>query len=148
MNKKMAIAYKEALLAKEQGEVPVGTAVFCGERLVAAAHNLCEQKKDPTAHAELLAMQKAQEILGEKDLRGCELYVTLEPCAMCAGAAHLLKIKRIYFGAYDAKSGVLGGGCDLSQIGIFDQKPEIYGGIDEPICEALITDFFKSIRKD
>lgn len=148
MNEYMKVAYEEAILAKESGEVPVGAAIFKDGTLLASAHNLCETQKDPTAHAEMLAMKKALSNLGSKNLSGCDLYVTLEPCAMCTGAAHLNKVRRIYFGAYDAKSGVCGGRTDLSQSGCFDYKTEIFGGIAEPECESLLKDFFKTLRKE
>lgn len=148
MNKRMQVALKEAEKAAQEGEIPVGAAIFKDGKLVCACHNLCEQTKDPTAHAELLAIRKALEKLGRKNLLGCELYVTLEPCAMCAGAIHLAKLDRVYFGAYDAKSGALGGAVDLSQCGCFDYKTEIYASIDEPACEAILKDFFRKIRKE
>ncbi len=97
MNKFMEVAYKEALIAKEEGEVPVGAAIFKGNELISKAHNLSEQRQDPTAHAEMLAIRAALSALNSKNLSGCSLYVTLEPCAMCAGSAHLCKIDRIYF---------------------------------------------------
>ena len=78
---------------------------------------------------------------------GCELFVTLEPCAMCTGAIHLCKLNRVYFGAYDAKSGACGGSVDLPVSGCFDYKTEVYGSIDEPQCEAILKEFFKDIRK-
>lgn len=148
MHKYMETAYNEALLAKEQGEVPVGAAIYMGDTLIASAHNMVEQTKDPTAHAELLAIRKALANLDAKNLSGCSLYVTLEPCAMCIGAIHLCKIDKVYFGAYDAKSGACGGKTDVAWSGCFDYKTEIYGSIDEPECKTLLTDFFKTIRKD
>ena len=147
MNRFMQTAFNEALRAKEQGEVPVGAAIFKDGELVAAAHNRTEQTKDPTAHAELLAIRLALKKLGTKNLAGCALYVTLEPCAMCAGAIHLCKMDRLYFGAYDTKSGACGGHTDLARSGCFDYKTEIYGGIGELECEKLLTSFFQSIRK-
>lgn len=147
MNKFMQTAFCEAMLAREQGEVPVGAAVFKNGELIASAHNLTEQTGDPTAHAELLAIKAALEKLGTNHLMGCALYVTLEPCAMCTGAIHLCKLDRVYFGAYDAKSGACGGRLDLAHSGCFDYKTEIYGSIDEPECERILTEFFQSIRK-
>ena len=147
MNKFMQTAYEQALLAGQQGEVPVGAAIYRNGVLLAAAHNLTEQMQDPTAHAELLAMREALKKLGTKNLKGCVLYVTLEPCAMCIGAIHLCKMDRVYFGAYDAKSGACGGRLDIPLSGCFDYHTEIYGSIDEPACEKLLTDFFQSVRK-
>ena len=148
MNKYMQVAIEEAEKAAREGEIPVGAAIFKDGALVCACHNLCEQKKDPTAHAELLAIREALLKLGTKNLCGCTLYVTLEPCAMCAGAIHLSKIDRVYFGAYDAKSGALGGCVDLSQCGCFDYHTEIYASIEEPKCEALLKEFFQNMRKE
>ncbi|MBR4874775.1 MAG: nucleoside deaminase [Clostridia bacterium] len=147
MNKFMEIAYNEAKKAYEKGEVPVGAAVFKDGELIASAHNECEEGKNPTSHAEILAINKSLKVLGTKNLSGCTLYVTLEPCPMCTGAIHLAKIDKVYFGAYDIKSGAMGGCLDLAQSGCFDYKTEIYGSIDEPECEALIKDFFKNLRK-
>jgi len=147
MNKYMSVAIKEAYLAAEQGEVPVGAAVFLGDTLIYSAHNEVEKTGDATAHAEILAMKGAKDKLRRKYLTGCSLYVTLEPCAMCMGAAQLFKIDRIYFGAYDAKSGAAGGKIDLTIANCFDYKTEVYGSIDEPVCEALLKEFFHNIRK-
>ncbi len=148
MHEFMETAYREAILAKEQGEVPVGAAIYKGKELIAKAHNLVEQTKDPTAHAEMLAIRQALEKLRAKNLAGCSLYVTLEPCAMCIGAIHLSKIDKVYFGAYDPKSGACGGCVDVPWSGCFDYKTEIYGSIDEPLCRALLDTFFKEIRKE
>lgn len=147
MNKFMQVAIAEAKKAKELGEVPVGAAIFKGDTLICSAHNLTEKTKDATAHAEFLAMSKASEILGEKYLSDLSLYVTLEPCAMCAGATHLFKIGKIYFGAYDYKNGAFGGKTDLIREGLFDFKPEVYGGIDETECEKILKEFFENLRK-
>ncbi len=147
MNKFMDLAIDEAKKAMQAGEVPVGAAVFKGNKLIASAHNLTEQTGDTTAHAEFLAMKKAREVLSTKYLTDCSLYVTLEPCAMCSGAAHLYKIGKIYFGAYDYKNGALGGKVDVIREGLFDFKPEVYGGIEELRCEKILKEFFENIRK-
>lgn len=147
MNRFMQVAFEEALLAKKQGEVPVGAALFKNKKLVAADHNRIEQTGDPTAHAELLVLKSAVKKLETKNLTGCELYVTLEPCAMCIGAAHLCKLDKLYFGAYDIKSGACGGCVDLPISGCFDYKTQVYGSIDEPMCEAILKDFFKKMRE-
>ena len=148
MNKFMEIAAEEAKIAANEGEIPVGAAVFLGDRLISKAHNKTEQNGDATSHAEMLAMSEACRILGAKYLTDCSLYVTLEPCAMCAGAAHNLKISKIYFGAYDTKSGALGGKIDIVQEGVFDFKPEVYGGIMEEECEKIIKEFFCKMRRE
>lgn len=148
MNKFMEVALNEARIAAKEGEVPVGAAIFMGENLISSAHNMIEQLYDPMAHAEILAIKKAVSMIDVKSLSECSLYVTLEPCPMCAGAIHLCKLKRIYFGAYDIKSGACGGCVDLRNSGCFDYKTEIYGGIDEPLCEKILKDFFIEIRKE
>lgn len=147
MNKFMEVALNEAKIAKENGEVPVGAAVFLNGECVASAHNKTEELQDATLHAEVLAMKKALIKLNSKYLTDCELFVTLEPCAMCFGAASLLKIKKIYFGAYDFKSGALGGRADLIREGLFDYKAEVFGGIMQNECEKLLKDFFCDVRK-
>ena len=148
MNECMSVAFEQALLAKELGEVPVGAAVFKDGKLIAKAHNLVETNRDPMAHAEIFAMKEALRVLGAKNLSGCSLYVTLEPCAMCIGAAHLCKMERVYFGAYDEKSGACGGRTDVPWSGCFDYKTEIYGSIAEPQCRELLTTFFKNVRRE
>lgn len=148
MNEFMKAAYNEALQALKEGEVPVGAAIFKDGAPVSAAHNMVEQTKDPTAHAEMLAIRKALEKLDAKNLAGCDLYVTLEPCSMCIGAIHLAKIEKVYFGAYDEKSGACGGRIDVPWSGCFDYKTEIYGSIAEPECKKLLTEFFVGLRKE
>lgn len=148
MNEYMQIALKEAQLAAREGEVPVGAAVFKDGKLIAKAHNLCEQTKNPMAHAEMLVIEASLKKLGTKNLTDCDLYVTLEPCPMCTGAIHLSKVKRLYFGAYDIKSGACGGNVDLAHSGLFDYKTEIYGSIDQPQCQEILQDFFQTIRKE
>lgn len=147
-NTKMQIAIEEAKLAYAEGEVPVGAAIFQNNKLIAKAHNKTIQSHSADAHAELLAIRKACEKLGDWRLADCELYVTLEPCAMCCGAILLSKIKRLYFGAYDTESGVCGGKIDITQEGLFGSKTEIYGGICETECQTLMTSFFQKIRKE
>lgn len=145
-NAKMEIAIAEARKAAAEGEVPVGAAVFCREKLISSAHNETIRRGAPDAHAEMLAIRRASEITGDWRLDECELYVTLEPCAMCCGAILLAKIKRLYFGAYDVQSGVCGGKIDITHENLFGSKTEIYGGICEQECRALLTGFFQNIR--
>lgn len=148
MNKYMCEAIEEAKCAAKIGEVPVGAVVVYNSEIVARSHNLSEKNNNPTHHAELLAIEKALKVLGTKNLKGCELYVTLEPCAMCISACMLSKIGKVYFGAYDTKSGACGGKIDLSRESCFDYKTEIYGGIEEDECKKIITDFFTNLRKE
>ncbi len=148
MNKFMLEAIKEAKKALCEKEVPVGAVIVYNDEVVARSHNLSEKNHNPTHHAELLAIEKALKSLGTKNLKGCELYVTLEPCAMCISACMLSKIDKVYFGAYDTKSGACGGKIDLSRENCFDYKTEIYGGIEENECKKIITDFFNMLRKE
>lgn len=148
MNKFMIDAIKEAKKAASVGEVPVGAVIVYNGEIVARSHNLSEKNQNPTHHAELLAIEKALKALGTKNLKGCELYVTLEPCAMCISACMLSKIDKVYFGAYDTKSGACGGKIDLSRENCFDYKTEIYGGIEEDECKKIIADFFEALRKE
>ena len=144
----MIEAIKEAKCAASLGEVPVGAVIVCNDEIVARAHNLSERNNNPTHHAELLVIEKALKVLGTKNLKGCELYVTLEPCAMCISACMLSKIDRVYFGAYDTKSGACGGKIDLSREKCFDYKTQIYGGIEQEECKKIITGFFNVLRKE
>ena len=143
----MARALDEATSSAAQAEVPVGAVLVDGAgAIVAASGNRVERDHDPTAHAEMLVLREGAARLGAKRLEGCDLYVTLEPCPMCAAAIGLARIRRLYFGAYDAK----GGGVEHGPR-IFDQptchhRPEIYGGIAERQAAALLRDFFKTRR--
>ncbi len=148
MNKFMKEAIKEARIATAENEVPVGAVLVLNEKIIARSHNLSEQNKNPTHHAEILAINKALQTLGSKNLKGCELYVTLEPCAMCISACALCKIDKVYFGAYDVKSGACGGKTDVLRENCFDYKTEIFGGIEETECKKILVDFFKKIRKE
>lgn len=148
MNKFMSDAIKEAKKAASAGEVPVGAVIVCNGEIVARSHNLSEKNQNPTHHAEILAIEEALKSLGTKNLKGCELYVTLEPCAMCISACMLSKIDKVYFGAYDTKSGACGGKIDLLRENCFDYKTEIYGGIEQEECKKIITDFFEDLRKE
>ena len=143
----MARALDEAAAAAAEGEVPVGAVLVDGSgSLIAASGNRVERDRDPTAHAEMLVLRDGATRFGTKRLEGCDLYVTLEPCPMCAAAIGLARIRRLYFGAYDPK----GGGVEHGPR-IFDQptchyRPEVYGGIAERAAAALLRDFFKVRR--
>lgn len=139
----MREAIAEARLACSAGEVPVGAVIVKDERIAARAHNLCEALRDPTAHAELLAMRKAYETLGS--LKGCTLYVTLEPCAMCAGAMIHMQLPRLVYGAFDAENGCCGSKIDLTDHW-FEHTVETVGGISEAECAALLREFFANLR--
>ncbi len=142
----MSIAIDEAKLAAKSGEVPVGAVIVKDDTVIASAHNICEAEKSPLCHAELIAIYKALKVLGTERLDECDLYVTLEPCAMCAGAISLARIRRLFFGAYDKS-----GGCVVSDKFLLDKDSpmrsvEYYCGICEEECSKLLKDFFKELR--
>ena len=144
----MSLALAQARLAADRGEVPVGAVVVDGESgaILAAAGNRTEADADPTAHAEILALRAAAAAKGSPRLEGCDLYVTLEPCAMCAAAISFARIRRLYFGAYDPKGGgVEHGGRFFSQP-TCHHAPEVVGGLEERLCGDLLRDFFKDRR--
>jgi tRNA(adenine34) deaminase len=145
----MKMALKEAVKAMDQDEVPIGCVIVCQGQIIARGHNLVEKLHDFTAHAEMQAFTSASEYLGGKSLDECTLYVTLEPCVMCAGAAYNTRIGRIVFGAYDAKRGFSKFGLheDSGQT-IVHPKCEVVGGIMEDDCASLLQYFFKEKRKN
>lgn len=145
MYKKMRQALCEAEIAKKEGEVPVGCAIFLGDKLISSAHNTCEKSLDPTCHAEIVALKKALSSVGKKDLKKCELYVTLEPCPMCAGAIIHCGVGKVYFGAYDKDFGACDGFVNLFSHP-YAKSVEIYGGIMEKECSEIIKEFFFSLR--
>ncbi len=144
----MALALAEAERAGARGEVPVGALVVAASTgsVLAAAHNRVEELRDPTAHAELLALRAAATLLGEPRLPDCDLYVTLEPCPMCAAAIGFARIRRLYFGAYDAKGGGVEHGPRLFEQPTCHHRPEIYGGIEEARAGELLKRFFQARR--
>ena len=143
----MKLALEQAELASRSGEVPVGAAIVdINGNLIAAAHNEVEAKQDATAHAELLAIQIASQKLGQKWLGECDLYVTLEPCAQCAGAIANARLRRLFFGAYDPKSGGVDHGAAVFSHSTCHHKIEVFGGIDESACKQLLEKFFQSRR--
>ena len=136
-----------AQTAAERGEVPVAAAVIAADGTVLAqAHNETETRRDATAHAELLALRAAMQLRSEKYLEDCTLYVTLEPCAMCAQAASLAKIKKIIFGAYDPKGGAIEHGPRLYQQSTCHHAPEVIGGVQAAACGKLLSEFFAAKR--
>jgi tRNA(Arg) A34 adenosine deaminase TadA len=144
----MALALIEAERAGAQGEVPVGAVVVDGAsgRVLAAAGNGMIGAADPTAHAEMLALRRAAARLGAPRLDRCDLYVTLEPCAMCAGAIALARLRRLYFGAYDPKGGAVDHGPRFFAQPSCHHRPEIYGGIEEQRAGELLRRFFAERR--
>ncbi|SBW12498.1 putative enzyme [uncultured Alphaproteobacteria bacterium] len=143
----MEVALRLARAAGEAGEVPVGAVVVdAGGRLLAAAANRTEADADPTAHAELLAIRAACALRGEPRLPDCDLYVTLEPCAMCAAAIAFARIRRVYFGAFDPKGGGVDHGPRIFAQPTLHHRPEVYGGIRESDSAALLREFFAARR--
>lgn len=145
----MLKALDEARAAFERGEVPVGALIVdaASGQVIAAASNRTEAEADPTAHAEMLAIRAACAHLGSQRLPECDLYVTLEPCPMCAAAISFARLRRVYFGAYDPKSGGVEHGPKLFTHAACHHKPEVYGGIEEAACSNILKDFFKDKRK-
>jgi tRNA(adenine34) deaminase len=138
----MQIAIEEAKKAATNGEVPVGAAIVQNGTVIAVSHNQTITNADPTAHAEVLAIRAACQIAKSQRLENCDLYVTLEPCPMCVAAISAARIRNVYFGAYDAKSG----GVSLAGHTSLHHKPEYYGGFAETECAGLMTEFFKRLR--
>ena len=137
----MREALKEARKAFDDGEVPVGAVVVCKNRIIARAHNQTERLTDSTAHAEMLAMTAASNHLGSKYLNECTLYVTLEPCVMCAGGLHWVQLQRLVFGASDIQRGY-----SLVSSPLLHPRTEVAKGISAEECKHLINMFFKAIR--
>ncbi len=142
----MELAYEQAKKAYAMGEVPVGAVIIKDMKVIAEGHNLTESANDPTAHAEIVAIRRACERLGTPRLTGCDLYVTLEPCAMCTGAIINARIRGLYIGAMDKKAGCCGSVKDLITKQYFNHKTEVYYGIMEDKCSEILTDFFKERR--
>ena len=145
-NNFMEAALAQARLAFEKDEVPVGAVIVEGGKIISSAHNCNLTKKDPTAHAEILTLRKAAEIKGTSRLDNCDLYVTLEPCAMCAAAISLARIRRIYYAASDKKFGAVENGARIFASSSCHHKPEVYSGISEEESKKLLQDFFRSKR--
>lgn len=143
----MGAALDEARAAAARGEVPVGAVIVQGGRVIASAGNRTREDADPTAHAELLAIRAAAAALGSERLTGCDLYVTLEPCAMCAGAIAAARIARLYYGADDPKSGGVAHGARVFEHPQSHHVPEVYGGIGEGVAAELLKTFFESRRR-
>jgi tRNA(adenine34) deaminase len=144
--KLMAIAIAEARKGDAIGEVPVGAVAVKAGRIIGAGHNRPITLKDPTAHAEILALRAGAETLGAYRLDGVTLYVTLEPCVMCVGAMVNARIERLVYGARDQKAGALGSVYDIGRDGLLNHRIEVLSGVMADECGALMRDFFKSRR--
>jgi tRNA(adenine34) deaminase len=142
----MDLAFAEARAAGAAHEVPVGCAIVRGDEVIARAGNRTLRDRDPTAHAELLAIRAAAAKLGSERLTDCDLYVTLEPCAMCAAAISFARIRRLYFGAADPKGGAVEHGVKFFASATCHHRPEVYGGIGEQEAASLLREFFAARR--
>ena len=144
----MALALKQAEIAKKNGEVPIGAVIVKNGEVISKGYNKRNKNKLATAHAEINAIEKACKKLGDWRLDGCEMYVTLEPCPMCAGAILNARILKVYFGAYEVKSGAILSNYKMLFQGSLNHKGDAEGGIMINECSALLKDFFKSKRND
>jgi tRNA(adenine34) deaminase len=142
----MDLALDAAKKAAQSGEVPIGCAIVRGKEVVATAGNRTLADRDPTAHAEILAIRQAAEKLGSERLVDCDLYVTLEPCTMCAGAISLARIRRLYYGATDEKGGAVVSGVRFFAQPTCHHAPEVYPSLGESEAAALLKEFFKARR--
>ena len=146
MEKMMALALAQARLAAAEGEIPVGAVLVRGDQVLAQAHNRREATHDPTGHAEIQCLREGAQALGDWRLRECTLYVTLEPCPMCAGAILNARVSRVYFGARDREMGACGGVMNLFMED-FPHPPALVGGVLEEECARVLREFFRGLRE-
>ena len=142
----MDMALEDARAAGARGEVPVGCVIVRDGAVVARAGNRTLADRDPTAHAEIIAIRAAAALLGSERLDGCDLYVTLEPCAMCAGAVAFARVRRLYYGAADPKGGAVDNGVKFFASPTCHHRPEVYGGMAEAEAGVLLKEFFRERR--
>jgi tRNA(adenine34) deaminase len=142
----MDLALKTAENAGKSGEVPIGCVIVRDYEVIATAGNLTLSRRDPTAHAEVLAIRQAAERIGTERLTDCDMYVTLEPCTMCAGAISFARIRRLYYGAADPKGGAVESGVQFFSAPSCHHRPEIYGGIGADQASAMLREFFRERR--
>ena len=142
----MDMALEEARAAQARGEVPVGCVIVRGSEVIVRSGNRTMADRDPTAHAELLALRAAANSIGSERLTSCDLYVTLEPCAMCAAAMSFARIRRLYYGAADPKGGAVDNGVLFFAQPSCHHRPEVYGGVSESDASLLLKDFFAARR--
>jgi tRNA(adenine34) deaminase len=143
----MNLALNEARQAFLENEVPIGCVIVHNDQVIASAHNRKEQLNRATAHAEILAIEQASLVFGNWQLEECILYVTLEPCPMCAGAIFQSRIKRVVFGAFDPKGGAYGSNFDMNSVPRLNHYPNVTSGIQKELCSDLLKDFFKKVRQ-
>ncbi len=142
----MDLALKSAETAGKSGEVPIGCVIVRDGQVIASAGNRTVTDRDPTAHAEILAIRQATAVIGSERLTDCDLYVTLEPCTMCAGAIALARIRRLYYGAGDPKGGAVESGVRFFAQPTCHHRPEVYSAVGETAAAALLKDFFRERR--
>jgi tRNA(adenine34) deaminase len=142
----MSVAFAEARSAERRGETPIGAAIVSGELVVASGGNRIRELNDPTAHAEMLVIREAAARHGSERLAGCDLFVTLEPCAMCAGAISLARLRRLYYAAPDPKGGAVDNGPRFFHEPTCHHAPEVYGGVRESEAAAMLRGFFAARR--
>lgn len=142
----MKEALKEAKLAAFEDEVPIGCVIVKDDRIISCAHNMRDKTNNPVGHAEVLAIKKASEVLNDWQLVGCTLYVTIEPCIMCAGAIIQSRIAKVVYGAPDLKGGAFGSSINVLEASNINHRPEIVKGVLEEECSAIIKNYFKSKR--
>ena len=143
----MSLAYNQALRAWREGEVPVGAVIECGGEIIVQAHNMVESTKDPTAHAEILAITQASHKIGDWRLNGATLYVTKEPCPMCSGACIMARVGRVVYAFADPDMGFLGGAARFHEIPTLNHSLKVSCGILEAECSAMFKEFFARKRK-
>jgi len=144
----MQLAIQEALKAEQIGEVPIGAVLVCEDEVVATSFNLRETLQTTASHAEMLVIDKGNAHFNSWRLEACTLYVTLEPCQMCAGAIVQARLKRVVFGAFDSKAGCAGSLMNLLEDARFNHQVEVRSGVEATICGQLLSDFFKTLRKN
>lgn len=142
----MKEALKEAKKALKKQEAPIGAIIVKDGMIIARGHNLRESKQDSTLHAEIICIKKACKKLGSWRLEDCDIYVTLEPCPMCAGAILQSRIRNVYFGAFDPKAGAAGTLINILENDCFNHRANVFGGILKEECSSLLIDFFKELR--
>lgn len=143
----MQAAFEEAKKAAAMGEVPIGAVIVRDGEIIARGHNRTESDRDPTAHAEMIAIREASKVLGGWRLLGCQMFVTTEPCSMCAGAIVWARIEKLYIGTMDPKSGACGSVFNIPQDSRLNHFTEIETGLMQEKCSCLMKDFFKQLRK-
>ncbi len=144
--KYMREAIKQAKAASARGEVPVGAVIVYEDRIIARGYNRRKKQEKTISHAEIEAISKANKVIGSWRLEDCDMYVTLEPCPMCAGAILQARMRKVYFGAYDPKAGALGSLFNMYEIENFNHYPEVEGGIMAEECGEMLTAFFRNMR--